>query len=98
MKLKELIAELEYLHDNGNFEECESVGEIELSFKLMVKNTDLQDDDIWDIDLSKPEIICSSGSFFVEYGTTIENNIPNKDEWEYYFKNVHPNEEELCSQ
>tara|TARA_A100001388_G_scaffold118245_1_gene87428 strand:- start:5703 stop:5990 length:288 start_codon:yes stop_codon:yes gene_type:complete len=92
MKLKELIAELEHFNNNGHFDEIDDIGDLELSFKLMVKNTDLQDDDIWDIDLSKPEIICSTGNFFVEFGMTAESNIPNKSDYVYYFKDVHPNE------
>ena len=43
MKLKELIAELEHFN-NGHFDEIDDIGDLELSFKLMVKNTDLQDD------------------------------------------------------
>ena len=60
----------------------------------MVVNEDLQDDDIWDIDLSSPVIICSSGSFFVELGMIVENNIPIKDEYKYYFENINPRDEE----
>ena len=89
MKLKELITELEYLHGKGYFEECESVNDIEIGFKLMVKNTDLQDDELLDLELSKPELICSTGSFFAEYGFTILD-APQPRERKYYFDNVKP--------
>ena len=74
--------------------ELEDYLDVDLSFKLMVKNEDLQDDDIWDIDLSSPEIICSSGSFFVELGMICENNIPIKEEYKYYFEDIKPRDEE----
>ena len=90
MKLRELINELETLNNNGYFDDIDDINELEIAFKLMVKNDDLQDDDIWDIDLSKPKIIYSGGNWYVEYGMTAENNIPNESDWKYYFKNLHP--------
>ena len=94
MKLGELISELEKLNNNGYFDDIDDINELEIALKLMVKNDDLQDDDIWDIDLSSPQIICSSGSFFVELGMTCENNIPIKEEYKYYFEDINPIDEE----
>ena len=91
MTLRELMQDIK---DSCTELELEDYLDVDLSFQLLVKNEDLQDDDIWDIDLSSPEIICSSGSYFVELGMTCENNIPIKEEYKYYFEDINPIDEE----
>ena len=91
MTLRELMKDIK---ESCTELELDNYLDVDLSFQLMVKNEDLQDDDIWDIDLSRPQIICSSGSFFVELGMTCENNIPIKEEYKYYFEDINPRDEE----
>lgn len=91
MKLRELMKDIK---ESCTELELEDYLDVDLSFQLMVKNEDLQDDDIWDIDLSSPEIVCSSGSFFVELGMICKNNIPIKEEYKYYFEDIKPRDEE----
>jgi hypothetical protein len=91
MKLRELMKDIK---ESCTELELEDYLDVDLSFKLMVKNGDFADDDTYDIDLSSPEIICSSGSFFVELGMFVENNIPIKEEYKYYFEDINPNNEE----
>ena len=38
MKLGELISELEKLNNNGYFDDIDDINELEIAFKLMVKN------------------------------------------------------------
>lgn len=91
MTLRELMKDIK---ESCTELELEDYLDVDLSFQLMVKNEDLQDDDIWDIDLTSPNIICSSGSSFVELGMTVENNIPIKEEYKYYFEDINPRDEE----